>query len=742
MSATRAQILAVPFCLFAGFSVMGPGPTPSFAQLSWEQSSVLPTSWALGGVAVLSPTHAFVCGADLVLMETVDGGKTWEQVSSVPRDPNWVEADLRDMDFVGASHGWVVGNATFRTSDGGQTWSQITSLIGTFYQIDMLTTTTGYARSSFSVRKTTDGGETWSVAYPTSGSDRVNSMDWWDASRGAIFTGPYNGSPLALRRTTDGGASWELVQTGTFLNVTFVDAQTLVWSAGYDIYRSTDFGETAQLVLSDPGRPYGKISLIHPVGGPRVVAMDEAHRFWLSTDSGATWTRTAEDFGVWHQVWPDIDFLDDMTGWSVSEAGLILKTTDGGASWSQASRGLGVDLNGIEMYADGRGVAYGTLGTILLSDDYGRTWRARSQIVAADGFARQLIEADRTGDTHIWMTADNTVFRSTDRGDTWEQRDTGLPDGNFSSIDFPTTEVGYLFGNTPPFAIIYETTDAGLSWQGKMVFADGIQSGHAEAQMFNVDEGVSIGTRDNLFRTSDGWDTWEIIPVDFGDEWISLSFADRNTGWVGGLFGTLAKTTNGGTSWTQQVLPDVGVRALRDVIAMSPSEAYVLASGGPVWVYHTTDGGNSWTRINTGLVNPDGDFTTGYGLAALSGGSLWSVGFEGYIVSRLQGIPIVGTEDGGFPPVGDRLSLRVAPNPTASSSSVHFELGREGRVRIDVVDVLGRVVSTPADRSFPAGRATVHWDGSSAGRSVPNGVYFFRVRAPEGTARGRIIVSR
>lgn len=76
-----------------------------------------------------------------------------------------------------------------------------------------------------------------------------------------------------------------------------------------------------------------------------------------------------------------------------------------------------------------------------------------------------------------------------------------------------------------------------------------------------------------------------------------------------------------------------------------------------------------------------------------------------------------------------RLALGGAtPNPFNPRTRLSYELPRGARVRIDVFDVSGRLVSTLLDGSRPAGPGWVEWDGKDAhGNSVGSGVYLYRL---------------
>jgi len=74
----------------------------------------------------------------------------------------------------------------------------------------------------------------------------------------------------------------------------------------------------------------------------------------------------------------------------------------------------------------------------------------------------------------------------------------------------------------------------------------------------------------------------------------------------------------------------------------------------------------------------------------------------------------------------------VAPNPGRSGSSVvlSFQLPREEQVRLEVVDITGRVVWTAVDGRTQAGRQAVEWNlRDAAGNPVPSGIYVCRFSA-------------
>ncbi len=77
---------------------------------------------------------------------------------------------------------------------------------------------------------------------------------------------------------------------------------------------------------------------------------------------------------------------------------------------------------------------------------------------------------------------------------------------------------------------------------------------------------------------------------------------------------------------------------------------------------------------------------------------------------------------------GEFRVLRNVPNPFVGSTSIMFEVARAGRVRVEIVSVDGRYVTTLTDDFVPPGRNSIDWNGcDDKGRRVAGGVYVCRV---------------
>ena len=71
------------------------------------------------------------------------------------------------------------------------------------------------------------------------------------------------------------------------------------------------------------------------------------------------------------------------------------------------------------------------------------------------------------------------------------------------------------------------------------------------------------------------------------------------------------------------------------------------------------------------------------------------------------------------------LALAISSNPVRGGTAVHYTLPRAGAVRVEVLDLQGRVVALLDDGWREAGPHPVSW---TAGRDVRAGLYFVRAR--------------
>ncbi len=82
----------------------------------------------------------------------------------------------------------------------------------------------------------------------------------------------------------------------------------------------------------------------------------------------------------------------------------------------------------------------------------------------------------------------------------------------------------------------------------------------------------------------------------------------------------------------------------------------------------------------------------------------------------------------------------LGPNPSSGDVSFSIVLAEEGRVKLAVYTVSGRMVKVLMEGNHPRGETAVTWDGRNAeGRRVAQGIYIYRFTAGDFERRGRLV---
>ncbi len=135
-----------------------------------------------------------------------------------------------------------------------------------------------------------------------------------------------------------------------------------------------------------------------------------------TVDGGETWSRIIVPTKVelFH-----LDFDGKSHGWIVGDMGTILATTNNGNSWVFQSSGTKETLYNVDFRDEREGYAVGSNGIILRTLDGGRNW------IKVQSFIKNtLFRVDFADDKNGWIVGSKgTILRSFDRGRSWVRQD-------------------------------------------------------------------------------------------------------------------------------------------------------------------------------------------------------------------------------------------------------------------------------------------------------------------------------
>lgn len=506
----------------------------------------------------------------------------------------------------------------FRSSDAGASWSAIndglTNVMVTDVAVDPVTTSNVYAVTRYpgGVFKSTDSGRSWSLVryLPPEGQEGVVAID--PADPRIVFVA----NTFGLLKSVDGGASWA-VSGETFGGDPVTDVAidpsdpSTVYAASGRIYRSTDGGATftvlgsptdARFVRMDPSNPSTLYALAHT-------------GVYRSLDRGSSWALV--DGGVADPFDLAFDPASSSTLYVAAGQAGVVKSTDGGASWRDASAGLpgGPNRLLVALAVGGSSALYaadhGPFGGVFQSADGAGSWvdtRGSFTPVSVLSLATAAVSPV------VYAATDAGVFRTLDRGMSWSARNGGLSDLDVNEVVPNPSDDSILYARTA--TAIAKSIDGGAAWSD---LADGPASASVLSIAAQSPVSLYAATPDGLlWRSTDGGTSWQTsqpfahpirsIAVDPRD--ASVVFAGTEGDFRFGVTGAIYRSADAGSTWTQvfsginsSIDPEVFDRVVFDPQDSSILYATWFGRGlpsdiiGPGGVYKSTDGGETWASI-------------------------------------------------------------------------------------------------------------------------------------------------
>jgi len=702
--------------------------------------SIIPSKWSwlnpqpqgnvLYDVAFLHNDTAIAVGDVGTIMKSVDGGVNW----SVQHYAGGVPNRLYSVSFVDNQTGFAAGEygTILKTVDGGNHWMQQES--STLHALRAIAFSgplkgcaidigNGYSQSS--ILQTTDAGQTWDVR--ARGYWQLGGVAFADSNIGIAVGSVIHDDLITtytgvLLRTTDGGAHWTRQDYASPLNdIQFLDLTTAVIVGNGLILRTTDAGITWNPQTSPTNIPLSNISFAD------------------------------QSFGV-------------ASGWSLgpgnppnSWSGVIVRTTDGGQSWSQAFSTTSFAIASVAVGSTHTALAIGQDNTvyppgntILHSTNEGMNWSE----VSSSATTKNLFSASfPTSSVGTVVGVDGTVLRTVDGGTTWQNQLQGTLIEKqkiwIYGVSFPDEQNGTIVGSA---GLIAHTSDGGSNWE---IQSSSITDGPDAVAFRDNNHGIIVGIGGAILTTSDGGGHWINSPIGITESLSAVAYTSTGSatlvgengriitstdqslsqwiiqdgpvnrylsavkysgqfGLIVGNGGTILRTTNGGSEW--ELLSSGTQHPLYGVAIYDTLHAVAVGFNGTVLV--TRDGGNHWERQSTGTLGNLSDVVFGS-----SSDRILLFGANGTILQTTSG-GIITAVAGSVLPQHWAL-LQNYPNPFNPATTIRFSIAKSSRVSLRVYDMLGREVAVLVDEEKHAGTYDVRWNASK----LSSGIYFYALRS-------------
>ncbi|MEA2273652.1 MAG: hypothetical protein QOI98_2360, partial [Solirubrobacteraceae bacterium] len=431
-------------------------------------------------------------------------------------------------------------------------------------------------------------------------------------------------------RTDDGGATWLGLSTGLstdLRHVRVIAPDSFVAAGGCALRRSDDAGASFQRLpwtASDVRCSSSIAAVFFPSSTIGYLMLDNGN-ILRTSDGGQTWSRrtAVPQTRATKPSSPaqpsDLYFIDEDTGIAAIGAGVVFRTKDGGNTWTLVANPPRA-IRGVWFADPSNGFAVGDEGRVIKTVNGGETWDGLPLPPTKDDLLS--IRCADASTCLVTTRGGHELLRTTDGGAT------------FTSISPATKKLGAaVYASQDRAVAVGESGTTVLSNDAGDTFGPigGALGGAFRAlRASSPSVAYAFGVAGSLTRTTDGGRTWVEMDAATSDDVVDVSFPQASTGFALDAVGQLLRTDNGGKSY--EILNTGATRPPDSVVAVDRRRVMLV---GPVGIRRSTNGGTSFhavhqhgiTHAGFGEADNLGDFAFAWGTRAAAtstnGGKNW-----------------------------------------------------------------------------------------------------------------------
>ncbi len=438
----------------------------------------------------------FMCGAVGRVAKTTDGGFSWNtQLTGVAQVYTSISFLNADTGFVGSS-----GTGLRRTYDGGQSWTAVTGYFLTdSYRVGFVNDTLGYVTTYGNrISRTTNGGVNWTTVFNPGLSDFNYDFYMLNKDTGIAVSGSY------VYRTTN-GINWSgpFLLTGNIRTCAITKSGTAVVSGFYGQIRydaSMPYSNFVNYDNQATGDLYNRIEFFNSSIG--FICTDYGY-IYKTTNAGQTWT-AYRDTNLFADSFMDIAVIGSNKIAVTNFDGDVLVSSNNGQTFSVFNVNGQDPMYAIDFPSASVGYAVGANGKVVKTVNGGSSWTNLS----FPSTSLPLKDVEFIDPTTGYIGGNGGyVYKTTNGGVSWSDVFvSGL--WEIQQIYFVSQDTGWAIDN---YGVVAKTIDGSATWTITDTIGLNLQT--ADLKFFDANFGIACGRSNlqsgaNYSLTRDGGETW------------------------------------------------------------------------------------------------------------------------------------------------------------------------------------------------------------------------------------------
>ncbi len=255
--------------------------------------------------------------------------------------------------------------------------------------------------------------------------------------------------------------------------------------------------------------------------------------------------------------------------------GIVIKTSDGGSSWSSLWTGTDQGLEGLSFPDLNIGYACGWSAYFAKTTNAGVSWTPQSPGSDIYYYTDVVFKDANHGVVAAQTNTGMGIYVTSNGGANWTEGSglTGIP----YKVCYVSADTYFLVTNGGD---IQKSTNGGLTWS-TVYSAGGLLLG---IDFYSPMTGMAAGEDGWLFKTYDGGVTWTSQQIAFGYPlWHDFAWSGQNEVFVAGTPEQIYKSMDGGSTWSDDYPQSTGDPALYEILYTGDGIGYICGSQG--WFY-------------------------------------------------------------------------------------------------------------------------------------------------------------